>query len=156
MKPMKQTIIILWSIAQLIHADTRTVDLCIYGGTPGAIAAAVQAKRMDKSVVVVSPDRFLGGMTSGGLGFTDIGPYQIDYGTIIPKKSECDNLFATFAVSASHIAFGSIRMEPVFMVLSQSAATAAAIAIDRGIAVQDVPYGVLKTHLLANGQRLDL
>jgi hypothetical protein len=84
------------------------------------------------------------------------GPYQIDYGTIIPKKNECDNLFATFAVSASHIAFGSIRMEPVFMVLSQSAATAAAIAIDRGIAVQDVPYDVLKKRLLADGQRLGL
>jgi len=84
------------------------------------------------------------------------GPYRIDYGTIVPKKSECDNLFVTFCVSASHIAFGSIRMEPVFMVLSQSAATAGAIAIDRGIAVQDVPYDVLQSRLLADGQRLAL
>ena len=84
------------------------------------------------------------------------GPYRIDYGTIIPKKDECDNLFVTFCVSASHIAFGSIRMEPVFMVLSQSAVTAAAIAIDQKIAVQDVPYEVLQNRLVADGQRLSL
>ena len=84
------------------------------------------------------------------------GPYRIDYGTIVPKKEECDNLFVTFCVSASHIAFGSIRMEPVFMVLSQSAATAGAIAIDRKMAVQDVPYDVLQNRLLADGQRLTL
>ena len=84
------------------------------------------------------------------------GPYAIDYGTIIPKKDECDNLFVTFCVSASHIAFGSIRMEPVFMVLSQSAATAAAIAIEREMPIQDVPYEKLKERLLADGQRLNL
>jgi hypothetical protein len=84
------------------------------------------------------------------------GPYRIDYGTIIPKRDECDNLFVTFCVSASHIAFGSIRMEPVFMVLSQSAVTAAAIAIDRKIPVQDVPYDALQNRLLADGQRLTL
>jgi hypothetical protein len=84
------------------------------------------------------------------------GPYRIDYGAVLPKKSECDNLVVTFCVSASHIAFGSIRMEPVFMVLSQSAVTAGAIAIDRKIAVQDVPYEVLEKRLLADGQRLTL
>lgn len=84
------------------------------------------------------------------------GPYRIDYGTIIPKKEECDNLFVTFCVSASHIAFGSIRMEPVFMVLSQSAATAGAIAIDSKIPVQDVPYEILKARLIKDGQRLEL
>jgi FAD dependent oxidoreductase len=84
------------------------------------------------------------------------GPYSIDYGTIIPKKSECENLYVTFAVSASHIAFGSIRMEPVFMVLSQSASTAAAIAIDQNLAVQDVPYELLEKKLLADGQRLQV
>ena len=84
------------------------------------------------------------------------GPYSIDYGAIIPKKNECENLYVTFAVSASHIAFGSIRMEPVLMVLSQSAATAAAIAIDRNTTVQDVPYDLLRERLLADGQRLEL
>ena len=84
------------------------------------------------------------------------GPYSIDYGAIIPKKNECENLFVTFCVSASHIAFGSIRMEPVFMVLSQSATTAAAIAIDQNLAVQDVPYELLEKKLLADGQRLQV
>ncbi len=84
------------------------------------------------------------------------GPYSIDYGAIIPKKAECGNLLATFAVSASHIAFGSIRMEPVFMVLSQSAATAAVLAIERGIPVQDVPYDVLQKRLVEDGQCLSL
>jgi hypothetical protein len=84
------------------------------------------------------------------------GPYRIDYGAVLPKKSECDNLLVTFCVSASHIAFGSIRMEPVFMVLSQSAVTAGAIAIERKIAVQDVPYDLLEKRLIADGQRLAL
>jgi hypothetical protein len=57
-------------------------------------------------------------------------------------------------VSSSHIAFGSIRMEPVFMILGQSAATAAALAIDGGLAVQDVPYGKLRERLLKDGQIL--
>ncbi len=59
-------------------------------------------------------------------------------------------------VSSTHIAFGSIRMEPVFMILGQSAATAAAIAIDRGLAVQDVPYAELRARLLKDGQILEV
>jgi hypothetical protein len=58
-------------------------------------------------------------------------------------------------MSASHIAYGSIRMEPVFMVLGQSAATAAGLAIERGTSVQAVDYGALKERLLASGQMLD-
>jgi hypothetical protein len=82
-------------------------------------------------------------------------PYPIGYGAIVPKRAECDNLLAGFALSASHVAFGSIRMEPVFMILSQSAATAAALAIDGPMAVQDVPYSNLRERLLADGQVLD-
>jgi hypothetical protein len=81
-------------------------------------------------------------------------PYPIGYGAIVPRRAECDNLLATFAVSASHVAFGSIRMEPVFMTLSQSAATAAAIAIDADGAVQDVEYETLRAELVRNGQIL--
>jgi hypothetical protein len=76
-------------------------------------------------------------------------PYSIGYGAIVPKAAECENLFATFAVSASHVAFGSIRMEPVFMILSQSAATAAAMAIDDKVPVQKVDYARLRNRLLA-------
>ncbi|MFO1489617.1 MAG: FAD-dependent oxidoreductase [Kiritimatiellia bacterium] len=83
------------------------------------------------------------------------GPYPLDYGAIIPRKSECENLLVPVCVSCSHIAFGSIRMEPVFMLLGQSAATAAALALDSGRAVQDLPYESLRTRLLADGQVLE-
>ncbi len=81
-------------------------------------------------------------------------PYPISYKSIVPKKEECENLIVPVCLSASHIAFGSIRMEPVFMVLGQSAATAAVLAIDADIAVQDVPYRNLRSALLKDGQRL--
>ena len=81
-------------------------------------------------------------------------PYGISYRSIVPKANQCENLLVPWALSASHIAFGSIRMEPVFMVLSQSAATAAAMAIDDGTSVQQVPYKKLRTRLLADDQRL--
>lgn len=84
-----------------------------------------------------------------------IAPYTIAYGALVPKKQQCENLLVPVCVSSSHIAFGSIRMEPVFMILGQSAATAAALAIDRGTAVQDVPYALLRERLLADGQVLE-
>jgi len=71
-------------------------------------------------------------------------PYPVGYRAIIPKRSECTNLFVPVCLSATHIAFGSIRMEPVFMVLGQSATVAASLAIDKGIAVQEVPYQDLR------------
>jgi hypothetical protein len=74
---------------------------------------------------------------------------------IVPRRGECGNLIVPVCVSASHIAFGSVRMEPVFMILAQSAAIAAAIAIDADCAVQDVPYADLKAALEAAGQILE-
>ena len=81
-------------------------------------------------------------------------PYPIGYGSLVPKKEECQNLIVPVCVSSTHIAFGSIRMEPVFMVLGQSAATAAALAIDGNTSVQEVPYPNLREQLLKDGQRL--
>ena len=75
-------------------------------------------------------------------------PYPISYRSIVPKKDECENLLVPVCLSATHIAFGSIRMEPVFMVLGQSAATAACQAIDQRKAVQDIDYTLLKEKLL--------
>tara|TARA_R110002012_G_scaffold301797_1_gene502371 strand:+ start:99054 stop:100733 length:1680 start_codon:yes stop_codon:yes gene_type:complete len=92
----------------------------------------------------------------GDIGVGLPGPYEIAYGSIVPKKHEITNLLVPVAVSASHIAFGSIRMEPVFMILGQSAATAAGMAIDQKIAVQDVPYAQLKNTLQKEGQVLSL
>ena len=76
------------------------------------------------------------------------------YGAITPKAGECENLLVPFALSASHVAFGSIRMEPTFMILSQSAATAACLAIDDGVSVQEVNYEKLARKLKADGQVL--
>jgi len=81
-------------------------------------------------------------------------PYPVSYRAIVPKEAECANLLVPVAVSSSHIAFGSIRMEPVFMLLGQSAATAASLAIDAGTPVQKVDYTKLKERLLADKQRL--
>src|SRR5690554_2198891 len=81
-------------------------------------------------------------------------PYPISYRSIIPKKGEMENLTVPVCVSSTHIAFGSIRMEPVFMVLGQSAATAASLAIDKGIALQDLPYADLQKQLKEDGQIL--
>jgi hypothetical protein len=81
-------------------------------------------------------------------------PYPISYRALVPKAAECENLLVPVCLSASHIAYGSIRMEPVFMVLGQSAATAAVLALEDGVAVQRIDYPKLKARLLADGQRL--
>ena len=83
-------------------------------------------------------------------------PYPISYRSIVPQKSECTNLLVPVCVSSTHIAFGSIRMEPVFMVLGQSAATAACQAIDDKKAVQDINYAELKKKLLEDKQILEV
>lgn len=77
-------------------------------------------------------------------------PFPISYRSIVPKRTEVNNLLVPVCLSASHIAFGSIRMEPVFMVLAQSAAVAACLAIDGNMAVQDVPVDGIKEILKAN------
>ncbi len=100
----------------------------------------------------VTPEGFV--QNEGDIGVHPKKPYRIDYGSITPKKAECENLLVPVCVSSSHIAFGSIRMEPVFMLLGQSASTAACLAIDHRTAVQDVDYEILKKQLLADKQRL--
>jgi hypothetical protein len=90
----------------------------------------------------------------GDIGVHPDHPYQISYGSIVPKKEECTNLLVPAAVSSSHIAYGSIRMEPVFMILGQSAAAAASLAIDKNMAVQEVPYADLEKVLKERKQVL--
>ncbi|PPL02090.1 FAD dependent oxidoreductase [Parapedobacter indicus] len=101
----------------------------------------------------VKPDGFV--QNEGDIGVSTKGPYRISYGSVIPKKEECENLLVPVCVSSSHIAFGSIRMEPVFMILGQSAALAASLAIDRQCAVQDVKYSELEQQLIAQQQILE-
>jgi len=91
----------------------------------------------------------------GDIGARPPRPYQIAYGALVPRKGECANLLVPVCVSSSHIAFGAIRMEPVFMILGQSAATVAVLAIEDGVAVQDVDYPRLRERLQADGQVLE-
>lgn len=94
-------------------------------------------------------------LNEGDVEVSPGGPYPIDYGTLVPKKDECSNLFVSVCVSCSHIAYGSIRMEPVFMILGQSAATAACMAIDNNCPVQEVNYDKLAEQLRKDGQVLE-
>jgi hypothetical protein len=103
---------------------------------------------------IVTPEGFV--QNEGDIGVKPKEPYSISYGTILPKKDQCQNLLVPVCVSSSHTAFGSIRMEPVFMILGQSAATAAVLAIDENSAVQDLPYEKIKKRLRADGQVLVL
>ena len=84
------------------------------------------------------------------------GTYLISYRSIVPKRDEVENLLVPVCLSSSHIAYGSIRMEPVFMILGQSAASAASLSLDNNIAVQDLPYATLRKQLDKDGQALDL
>ena len=82
-------------------------------------------------------------------------PYPISYRSIVPKAAECENLLVPVCLSATHIAYGSIRMEPVFMMLGQSAATAAALAMDGKTSVQQLRYEALHARLAADKQVLE-
>jgi hypothetical protein len=106
-----------------------------------------------------STQRFVGPTghvrNEGTLGGKVPGPYPISYRALTPKREQCDNLLVPVCMSASHVAYGSIRMEPVYMILGQSAGTAASMAIEQDLAVQDVPYAALRDKLLADKQRLN-
>lgn len=101
----------------------------------------------------VTPEGYV--QNEGDIGVSTRGPYEIALGSILPKKKQCKNLLVPVCVSSSHIAFGSIRMEPVFMILGQSAATVASMAINEDLAVQDVDYSQLRERLLKEGQVLN-
>lgn len=90
----------------------------------------------------------------GSIGGTPPYPYPISYRSIIPRSNECRNVFSTFALSASHVAFASCRMEPVFMMASHAAGVAAAFAMDDNVAVQQLNYAKLAAQLRADGQLL--
>jgi hypothetical protein len=107
-----------------------------------------EIRRIVKDGVVIREGKVAGGR--GGAA-----PYPIGYEAIVPRREECENLFVTFALSASHSAFASLRMEPVFMITSQSAATAACLTIDAGVPVQMLEYGDLLRQLETDGQVLE-
>ena len=91
----------------------------------------------------------------GDIGVTPDRPYQIDLGAILPQQDQCKNLIVPVCVSSSHIAFGSIRMEPVFMILGQSAGTLASMAVENGKTIYGIHYENLRIKLLEGGQILE-
>jgi len=102
----------------------------------------------------IKPDGFV--QNEGDIGVHPSEPYQIDMRSLLPLKEECTNLLVPVCLSSSHIAFGSIRMEPVFMILGQSAATLAVLSLESGKGIHDFPYGQVRKRLLEDGQVLQL
>lgn len=92
----------------------------------------------------------------GNIEVSPRGPYAISYRSLLPKRKECGNLLACCAISSSHIAFGSIRMEPVFMMLGQSAATAAVLSLEERNDLHDLDYQKLRDQLNTDGQKLSV
>jgi hypothetical protein len=118
---------------------------------PVALAAyGMDSHHVQRYVTADGQARNEGDVQVGGFS-----PYPISYRSLVPRADQCANLLVPICLSASHIAFGSIRMEPVFMVLGQSAATAAAHAIDQETAVQNIDYAQLRERLLADQQVLE-
>ncbi len=101
----------------------------------------------------VTPEGFV--QNEGDIGVHPDHPYQIDMGAVLPLKDECSNLLVPVCVSSSHIAFGSIRMEPVYMILGQSAATIACLAIDNRENPRDLSYEMIREKLESDGQILN-
>jgi hypothetical protein len=101
----------------------------------------------------VTPEGYV--QNDGDIGVKAPKPYGISFDAIVPKITECKNLLVPVCISSSHIAYGSVRMEPVFMILGESAATAASLAIDNKTAVQEVDYKLLKALLLKQKQALN-
>ncbi|MEM8737923.1 MAG: FAD-dependent oxidoreductase [Planctomycetota bacterium] len=128
------------------HHCRRTVDV----DDPIGLAAYTMDSHNCRRLVVDGR-----AYNEGNVEVPPSGPYPIGYRALVPKAGECENLLVPWCLSSTHIAFGSIRMEPVGMVLGQSAATAAALAIEQDTAVQEVDYPTLRRHLQRDGQVLN-
>jgi hypothetical protein len=100
----------------------------------------------------VTPEGFV--QNEGDIGVRAPKPYRIALGSIMPLKEDCTNLLVPVCVSCSHIAFGSIRMEPVFMILGQSAGTIASLSIEKEKSMYNLSYDEIKEQLISDGQIL--
>ena len=141
--------------ARRMVSDRVMTQADCLGETEAADPVGLAAYTMDSHNVwrYVTEEGFV--QNEGDVQRGGFPPYPISYASIVPRRGEVSNLLVPVCLSASHIAYGSIRMEPVFMVLGQSAATAAALAIEADLTVQDVPYEPLRERLLADGQALE-
>jgi hypothetical protein len=139
---------------RMVGATVMTQHHC-QGQETATDSVGMAAYTMDSHNVqrYVHEDGFV--LNEGDVQVGGFPPYPIAFSSLLPRQSECTNLAVPVCLSASHIAFGSIRMEPVFMVLGQSAATAAIHSLDEGCALQNVDYGQLRKRLLDDGQVLE-
>jgi hypothetical protein len=142
--------------ARRMKSDFVMTELHLRGQKPTPKSIGMGSYNMDSHNVQRYVDEQGHARNEGDIQVHPGGPYAISYNAIVPKAAECTNLLVPVCVSASHIAYGSIRMEPVFMILGQSAATAAVLAINDCLAVQDVDYAKLKNRLLMDEQVLHL
>ncbi len=141
--------------ARRMLGESVMTELQIMGDRPVQRSVGMGSYVMDSHNAqrYIKPDGFV--QNEGDIGVSPPRPYQIDFGSLIPKKGSMGNLLVPVCLSSSHIAYGSIRMEPVFMILSQSAALAAVIAIEQEKNVQEIHYNDLKETLLQNNQVLE-
>ena len=140
--------------ARRMVGDFVMTEKEVLGKTPVEQSVGMGSYTMDSHNIqrYIKPDGFV--QNEGDIGVHPDNPYQIDMRSLLPSKAECSNLLVPVCLSCSHIAFGSIRMEPVFMILGQSAATLAVMAIEQDNNIHDIHYEKLKQQLLKDGQVL--
>lgn len=143
---------------RLIGAYVVTEHECTAGARPGdsiGMASYTMDSHNCSRFVKIEAGRARV-LNEGDVQVSPAEPYPLSYRSIVPRPGECENLFVPVCMAASHIAFGSIRMEPVFMVLGESAAIAADLCLEAGCPVQDLDYTALRPELLEAGQVLSL
>ncbi len=140
--------------ARRMVSDYVMTENEVLGNTPVEQSVGMGSYTMDSHNVqrYIKPDGFV--QNEGDIGVHPGDPYQIDMRSLLPSETECSNLLVPVCLSCSHIAFGSIRMEPVFMILGQSAATLAVLAIEEKAKIHDIAYEKLREQLLQDGQVL--
>ncbi len=140
--------------ARRMVSDMVMTENEVLGKSPVEQSVGMGSYTMDSHNVqrYIKPDGFV--QNEGDIGVHPGDPYQIDMRSLLPSEAECSNLLVPVCLSCSHIAFGSIRMEPVFMILGQSAATLAVLAIEEDARIHDISYEKLKEQLLLDGQVL--
>ncbi len=137
-------------VGEYVMTEANCRGRRVAGDSVGLAAYGMDSHNVERYVTKEGFVRNEGDVQVGGFS-----PYPISYRALVPRATECTNLLVPVCLSASHIAYGSIRMEPVFMVLGQSAATAAALALDDNVDVQQVNYRRLRGRLLRGMQVLD-
>ena len=127
----------------------------VLGRTPVTEPVGMGSYTMDSHNTqrYITPEGYV--QNEGDIGVHPPEPYQIDLRSLLPRKEQCSNLLVPVCLSSSHIAYGSIRMEPVFMILGQSAATLAGMAVEEGKGIHEIPYSRLRERLLEEGQVLE-